>query len=154
MNALRALMFGKQRPRHDPPRIDRAPPGAIWRSIRPRASDTAVRAELARASGVIETPRGDLRYEAGKHYIVHYGPGDRAPVRRAIFEQTYQRRDDGLYQKRVDIVLRYFTLPYIVIVETLEGEEMAHPGDWIVEGVGGELWPMAPHVGERKYKAA
>jgi hypothetical protein len=147
-------MFGRRRRSREPPRINRAPPGAVWRSIRPRASDTAVRAELARSSGAIETPRGDLRYEAGKHYIVHYEPGDRAPVRRSVFEDTYQRREDGLYQKRIDIVLRYFTLPYDVIVETLEGEEMAQSGDWIVEGVGGELWPMAPQIGEKKYVPA
>jgi hypothetical protein len=126
----------------------------VWRNIRPRASDAVVRAELARANGVIGTLRGDLRYEAGQHYIVYYGPGDRAPVRRAIFEQTYQRREDGLYQKRVDIVLRYFTLRYAVMVETLEGAELAQPGDWIVEGVTGELWPVSPQLGEQKYTTA
>lgn len=155
MNALNALLFGgNSRRANEPPRIDRAPPGALWRAIRPRASDMPVRAELARSNGAVETDRGKLRYHAGKHYIVHYGPGDRAPVRRAIFERTYRRRDDGRYEKRPDIVLRYFTLPYAVAVETLEGVEFAHPGDWIVEGVTGELWPMSARMGEQKYIAA
>ena len=125
----------------------------MWRAIRPRPSDTPVRAELARSNGVIETPRGDLRYQAGKHYIVHYGPGDRAPVNRRVFEQTYVRREDGLYRKRTDLRLRYFTLPYAVVVDTLEGPEMAAAGDWIVKGGAGELWPMAAEDGERKYLA-
>lgn len=155
MHALRAFISGgRQRRTSDTPRIDRAPPGACWSAVRPRASQDRVRAELARSTGYIETHRGKLRYQAGKHYIVHYGPGDRAPVRRAIFERTYRRRDDGLYEKRSDIVLRYFTLPYAVIVESMEGAEIAQPGDWIVEGVTGELWPVAPHVGEQKYVAA
>jgi hypothetical protein len=152
VNALQALLFGR-RPRQAP-RVERSPPGVVWNSIRPLASDEPVRAELARASGAIETHRGKLRYQAGKHYIVHYGPGDAAPVRRAIFERTYRRRDDGLYEKSPDIVLRYFTLSYPVIVETLEGPEAAEAGDWIVEGVTGELWPMAARDGAQKYTAA
>lgn len=153
VNAFQALLFGN-RQRRETPRIDRAPPGAVWHSIRPLASDEPVRAELARASGAIETDRGKLRYQAGKHYIVHYALGDIAPVHRSIFERTYRRRDDGLYEKNPDIVLRYFTLPYAVIVETLEGAEAAEAGDWIMEGVTGELWPMSARAGERKYTPA
>jgi hypothetical protein len=130
--------------------LDHAPPGVRWRSVRPKPS-IAVRAEIARESGEIEKEAGVLRYEAGKHYIIHYGPQDSAPVRREVFEQTYERRDDGLYEKRTDIVLRYFTLSYPVIVETLEGDELAHPGDWIMQGVIGELYPIAARDAEAKY---
>jgi hypothetical protein len=140
--------FGRQLPR-----LERAPPGVVWRSVRPKSAEP-VRAELARSSGKIETPRGALKYQAGQHYIVHYGPGDRAPVRRTLFERTYRRRDDGRYEKRPDIVLRYFTLSYPVMVETLEGAELAQPGDWIMEGVAGELWPIAPRDAEQKYEPA
>lgn len=133
--------------------IDRPPPGVRWRSVRPKPS-AGVRAELANSSGKIEKDIGTLRYEADKHYIIEYGPDDRAPVRREIFERTYQRRDDGLYEKRTDIVLRYFTLPHPVMVETLEGDELAHPGDWIMEGVVGELYPIAARDAEAKYAPA
>lgn len=152
MSALGTLLFGR-RPQ-PAPRINRAPPGVVWRSIRPAGLQDPVRAELARASGAIETRRGKLRYQAGKHYIVHYGAGDVAPVRRAIFERTYRRRDDGMYEKSPDIVLRYFTLSHAVIVETLEGPESAKPGDWIIEGVTGELWPMDARDAAGKYTPA
>lgn len=125
------------------PRLDRPPPGVRWRQARPKPSAEPVRAELVRASGEIKTPRGALRYEAGKHYIVRYGPGDYAPVRRKLFEQIYRRRDDGRFEKRTDIVLRYFTLNYPAVIEALAGVEVAQPGDWIMEGMAGELWPIA-----------
>jgi hypothetical protein len=69
-------------------------------------------------------------------------------VQASIFERTYQRRDDGLYEKRSDVTYRYFTLPVTVNVATSEGRQRADPGDWIVEGVEGELWPVAAgHAG-------
>jgi hypothetical protein len=144
------LVIGRQPLRH----IDRAPNDVVWRSVRPKPSAEPVRADLARSSGLIETERGKLRYEAGKHYIVQYGPGDRAPVLRDLFERTYRRRDDGRFEKRTDVVLRYFTLSYPVMVETLEGVELAHPGDVIMEGATGELWPMSPHSAQEKYERA
>jgi hypothetical protein len=134
------------------PRLDRAPPGARWRLVRPKRT-APVRAELARSSGEIETSKGTLHYEAGKHYIVRYGPGDRAPVRRAKFERIYRRRADGLYEKSPDVV-RYFTLSFPVMIETLEGAELAHPGDWIMEGIGDELWPISAREAREKYEPA
>lgn len=135
------------------PRLDRPPPGARWRLVRPRPTEP-VRAELARSNGEIETSRGVLRYKAGKHYIVRYGPGDRAPVRRALFDHLYRRRDDGRYEKRPDILLRYFTLSYPVMIETLDGAELAHPGDWIMQGAAEELWPISARDAQAKYQSA
>jgi hypothetical protein len=133
-------------------RINRPPPGVRWRRARPKPSAAPVRAELVRSSGEIATPRGALRYEAGKHYLVQYGPGDYAPVRREIFEHTYRRRDDGCFEKKTDIVLRYFTLNHSVIIDTLEGSEIAQPGDWIIEGLAGELWPLAAREALERYE--
>lgn len=31
-------------------------------------------------------------------------------------------------------------------IHTLEGEMFAHPGDWIIEGVQGELYPCKPDI--------
>lgn len=135
------------------PRLDRAPDGVDWRWVRPKASEP-VRVELARSHGEVRTGHGALRYRAGQHYIVQYGPGDRAPVKRDLFERTYRRRDDGLYEKRTDILFRYFTLSYPVMVETLEGDELAQPGDWIMEGVTGELWPISSPDAQDKYESA
>lgn len=135
-------------------RINHAPTSVIWRRVRPRPSAEPVQAELARWSGTLDTPRGPLRYEADNHYIVTYGPDDRAPVRRKLFESTYRRREDGSFEKRTDHVTRYFTLSYPVIVETLEGDELAQPGDWIMQGAAGELWPISADDAQAKYEPA
>lgn len=150
--SLFTLVFGRI-PSPSLRTFDRPPPGVRWRSVRP-APSLPVRAELATSSGKIEKDGGTLSYDANEHYIVEYGGGDRAPVRREVFERTYRRRDDGLYEKRSDIVLRYFTLRHPVMVKTLEGDELAHPGDWIMQGVVGELYPVAARDAETKYRPA
>lgn len=38
-------------------------------------------------------------------------------------------------------------------VRTLEGVMTARPGDWIIRGTEGELYPCKPSVFERKYEA-
>jgi hypothetical protein len=129
-------------------RIDTAPPGVVFHSVRARGRET-VQAKIAEEDGI--TSDG-LHYEAGRHYIVQYDRGDRAPVDRRVFERTYKRRFDGKYEKRRDLVLHYFTLPYAVIVETLEGEKIANAGDWIMRGVLGELYPMTSEIGRSKYE--
>jgi hypothetical protein len=136
---------------HGMRRLADAPPGVVLKAIRPKGAE-AVRADLAQDDGVIADKGGELRYYAGRHYIVTYKNGDRAAVERRIFERTYNRRFDGKYEKRRDLTLHYFTLPYPVIVETLEGEKLAEAGDWIVRGVVGELYPVAAEVAREKYK--
>jgi hypothetical protein len=135
------------------PVIEAPPPAIVWRNIRARKG-RAVRARLAEQSGVLDTKRGPARYQAGEHYIVEHGGDDRAVVGRDVFERTYQRRPDGAYEKRTDIPYRYFTLPYSAMVRTLEGFELAKARDWIVEGVNGELWPVAPKKGREVYEPA
>jgi hypothetical protein len=135
------------------PRLDRAPPGVRWRFAHPKPAGP-MRAELARSSGSIETSRGAHRYEAGKHYIVHYGVGDRAPMRRAFFERTYTRRADGRYEPRLSALIRYFTLPYPVLVETLDGAELAHPGDWIIEADARDLCALPARDAREMYEPA
>jgi hypothetical protein len=49
-------------------------------------------------------------------------------------------------------VLRYFTLDRPVMVETLEGLQRAAPGDWIMQGVAGELWPTPREKALAKYE--
>jgi hypothetical protein len=106
---------------------------------------------LAAHDGGVQSERGALRYRAGAHYIVQYGDHDCAPVERRVFEHTYRERSDGRYEKRTDMELRYFTLGHAVYVDTLEGARFAAPGDWIVEGVTGELWPVEQSEAVHKY---
>jgi hypothetical protein len=39
-----------------------------------------------------------------------------------------------------------------LVVRTMEGRAVAHPGDWIVEGPGGERWPVTPDQFGRTYR--
>ena len=38
-------------------------------------------------------------------------------------------------------------------IETLEGRMEAKPGDWIIRGVKGELYPCKPDIFEATYEA-
>lgn len=40
----------------------------------------------------------------------------------------------------------------ILYIKTLEGTMTANPGDWIICGTEGELYPCKPSVFERKYE--
>lgn len=131
-----------------------APPAnADWRAVKPRRLGS-VQAELAHEDGSVDIDHGALNYEAGNHYIVSTKDGGVSVVRRDIFEQTYRKRLLGGYEKRPDIVYRYFTLDYPAIVETPEGPQRAEAGDWIMQGVVGELWPVSADEAERKYAPA
>ena len=39
-------------------------------------------------------------------------------------------------------------------VETLEGEMLVSPGDWIIRGVAGEFYPCKPDIFEATYEPA
>lgn len=42
----------------------------------------------------------------------------------------------------------------ILLIETLEGTHRAIPGDWIIQGVNGELYPCKPDIFEKTYEPA
>jgi len=41
----------------------------------------------------------------------------------------------------------------ILVIETLEGDHRAEPGDWIIKGVKGEFYPCKPDIFEMTYEA-
>lgn len=41
-----------------------------------------------------------------------------------------------------------------LLIETLEGVMRAEPGDWVIRGVKGELYPCKPDIFEATYEAA
>ena len=135
----------------DLPVVLSTPLDAPLTAISPKPSKP-VRAELAKTSGEINTGTGVLRYEKGQHYIVRYSKDDTAPVERSIFESTYTRVGNGRYQKRDDLILFYFTFAGPVMVETREGMKRAEAGDWIVQGVEGELYCMPAKKGAQLYR--
>ena len=40
------------------------------------------------------------------------------------------------------------------VVDTLEGEQVVTPGDWIITGIKGEHYPCKPDIFEATYEAA
>ena len=44
--------------------------------------------------------------------------------------------------------------PFIGYIFTLEGRLFISPGDWIIRGVAGELYPCKPDVFEKTYEPA
>jgi hypothetical protein len=129
-----------------------APPRhARWLKVRPKPDGETVRARRAEADHEVKTAHGKLRASGGEDYIVSYANAEKAVVRGDIFEKTYEPAGVGLFRKRKDITLRYFTLERPAIVHTLEGEQRAEPGDWIMQGVAGELWPVSREQALQKY---
>ena len=39
----------------------------------------------------------------------------------------------------------------VIIIPTLEGEMTAQIGDWIIQGVNGEIYPCKPDIFEKTY---
>lgn len=132
------------------PIVAAAPADARWRPVRPR-QDRPVGAKLAAKDGIIRSRRGQLSYKAGEHYLLKRPHGAPSVVQRAMFERVYERRPDGAFSKRRDLEYRYFTLAYPCIVRTREGAQRADAGDWIMQGLDGELWPLSPQQGRRLY---
>lgn len=54
------------------------------------------------------------------------------------------------FQKKPVIVEAYQTDVEITI-NTLEGDMLASPGDWIITGVDGEQYPCKPDIFEKTY---
>lgn len=40
-----------------------------------------------------------------------------------------------------------------LVIPTLEGDHLARPGDWIIKGVAGELYPCKPEIFSATYDA-
>jgi len=150
---LFTLVFG-ERPSYRRVIVETPPKAARWRSVRARELQPPVRAWRAEADHNVKTDRGSLRARGGEDFIVESKDGDHSVVRGDIFERTYEAVGGDLYRKRDDVELRYFTLDRPAVVKTLEGEQEAEPGDWIMQGVAGELWPVSRAEAERKYEHA
>lgn len=133
--------------------VSEAPVGVRWQEVHPRRGP-AVEAHLAQDNGFLRSQRGHMRFRAGKHYLVTRRDGEQSVIKRSVFERTYQQRPDGQFEKRADVTYRYFTLPHTVVVATLEGPQRADAGDWIIEGVDGEVWPVKPERAAEIYDPA
>ena len=144
-------MRAKESTGGDLARIDHAPSGVHWRKAHPKGEER-VRAWIAAEDCEVVTSHGVLKARGGHDMIVAYGPRDVSVVRRDLFKRTYEALGGGVFRKRTDVPVRYFVLDRPAIVETLEGEQQGAPGDWVVEGADGELWPVSAEAAKRKYR--
>lgn len=135
--------------------IHSPPENVVWRPIRPRPGQPPVRARRAESDCMVETKHGGaLRARGGQDFIVDHGSGSCAVVRGDLFERLYEPMGDGRFRKRTDVIFHAFTLDRAATVHTLEGPQSAEPGDWVVEGVAGELWPVPRAEAVKKYDDA
>ncbi|WP_422446026.1 hypothetical protein [Thermoanaerobacterium sp. DL9XJH110] len=54
--------------------------------------------------------------------------------------------------RKKPVVIEAYQTDKEMIIETLEGPLRASPGDWIIRGIRGELYPCKPDVFERTYE--
>ncbi|MBU5327513.1 PGDYG domain-containing protein [Bacillus paralicheniformis] len=50
------------------------------------------------------------------------------------------------------VVVEAYQIDKEMYIETLEGTLKASPGDWIIKGVNGEVYPCKPDVFEKTYR--
>jgi len=151
MNVLYVIFGAPPSSRAAP--ITAPPRRARLRKVRAKEAP-AKRAWMAESDCHVHTEHGVLLARGGKDYVLAHGPGEHSVVRRDIFEAMYEPLGGGLYRKRTDVILRYFTLNRRVVVQTLEGPQAAHPGDWIMLGLKGEMWPVSAEKARQKYEPA
>ncbi|EHB5084677.1 hypothetical protein K6Y43_000991 [Enterococcus faecalis] len=52
----------------------------------------------------------------------------------------------------VDKKIEFFDVPEKLTIHTIEGPIYASPGDYIIKGVNGELYPCKPDIFEKSYE--
>lgn len=123
------------------------------RVARPRGGDAvAVSAREATEDAEFTTSWGaTLQARAGRDMVVGEAEGDARPVRRDIFEATYESDGAGRYRKRRDAVVGYYRLDAPRTIQTLEGPVDAKKGDYVLIGAVGEQWPVPPKKFRERY---
>lgn len=71
------------------------------------------------------------------------------------FPTNMQPKPNWLMEAMVagDVFYQGGQRPYLTI-KTLEGDHRAEPGDWIIRGVKGELYPCKPDIFAMTYEPA
>lgn len=72
------------------------------------------------------------------------------PVRRT--ELLKQMNISGEMFRKKPVIIRAFKTDKVIFIETLEGMHRANVGDFIIEGVKGEMYPCKPDIFEKTYE--
>lgn len=86
------------------------------------------------------TDTGDEMTAAAGDWRVQDDAGSTRSVAADVFRKSYEQIGPGRY-RRIG-VFRARKVLHREVIGTLEGNVDAHPGDWVVEGAGGEQWPV------------
>jgi hypothetical protein len=71
----------------------------------------------------------------------------------SVTNSAYQEiLDAWLLKNQGDRKCRY--VGNTIVIPTLEGDHTASPGDWIIRGVQGELYPCKPDIFAKTYDPA
>jgi hypothetical protein len=95
-------------------------------------------------------PSGEELFgDAGDWHVID-GGGTVRTVTDSEFRSSHSQLDDGRWQ-RIG-VFRAWQVAEAVVLRTKEGSATARPGDWVVEGPGGERWPVSDGQFRRSYR--
>jgi len=121
------------------------PPGAAdyQRIGTVRAKRLHARRRWARTAG------GELNGQAGD-WRVRDEHDDERTIRDAEFRASHEPLGGGRWRRTG--TYRAWPVSGRLVLRTLEGRAMAQPGDWVVEGSGGERWPVSNAQFRRTYQ--
>jgi hypothetical protein len=95
-------------------------------------------------------PSGEELFGDAGDWHVTDGGGTVRTVSDSEFRSSHSQLDDGRWQ-RIG-VFRAWQVAEAVVLRTKEGSATARPGDWVVEGPGGERWPVTDGQFRRSYR--
>jgi hypothetical protein len=76
--------------------------------------------------------------------------GDHEKVRRTGFNEIYMLLGTAGCSREAP----YWTAEAMGVIDTLEGQHVVVPGDWIITGMKGEHYPCKPDIFEMTYETA
>jgi hypothetical protein len=95
-------------------------------------------------------PSGEELFgDAGDWHVID-GGGTARTVTDSEFRSSHCQLADGRWQ-RIG-VFRAWQVAEAVVLRTKEGSATAQPGDWVVEGLAGERWPVSDGQFRRSYR--
>lgn len=118
-----------------------------WRSFHRRGEVDAVQIDQ---QWTWTTDDGDTMTAEPGDWKVTDDSGAVRSVAADVFARSYREIGAGRYARTGMFRARQATAEETI--DTLEGTATAHPGDWIVEGVSGEQWPVPRAQFERSYE--
>jgi hypothetical protein len=72
----------------------------------------------------------------------------------AVRPTTYLEVSDALGTSGCSSEPPYWDWSVMGMIDTLEGKHVVCPGDWIIQGVRGELYPCKPEIFAETYESA